>query len=439
MRRDRLLLYTAALARSTAVGMSGVLIALYVAGQGLGAGTLGIIVSAGLLGAAAGTALSSAVADRLGRRATLLAVTGLSVAGTALFALASAPWALALTAFLGMVNGMGRDRGAAYALEQALLPDTTTDRDRTRTFAWYTLTLDGGHALGAAAAASPALLRATLGLDPLASYRASLLIVAALTLIGAAAYAGLSPRVLGETRPSGAPAPLRPPLTPESRRRIARLSGLFAIDSVGGGFLTGALLSYWFFRRFGVGEEALAPLFLAARVANGLSHLGAAWLARRIGLLNTMVFTHLPSSLLLLTVPIAPSFGVAAALFVLRECLVEMDVPTRQSYVVAVVRPEERVAASGATNLVRTLGWAVAPVFAGASMQAFALGMPLVLGASLKMAYDVLLYRAFRNVRPPEEADSAPAIPSGGSCTGPGPSDTGPDSPRTRSSTCAPR
>jgi len=172
---------------------------------------------------------------------------------------------------------------------------------------------------------------------------------------------------------------------------------------LGGGFLTTALLSYWFFRRFGVGEETLAPLFLLARLANGASHLAAAWLAKRIGLLRTMVFTHLPSSLLLLTVPIAPSFTIAALLFLLRECLVEMDVPTRQSYVVAVVRPEERAAAAGATNLVRTAGWAVAPAFAGAAMQGVALWSPLAAGAALKIAYDLLLYRRFRRIKPPEE------------------------------------
>jgi predicted MFS family arabinose efflux permease len=175
------------------------------------------------------------------------------------------------------------------------------------------------------------------------------------------------------------------------------------MDSIGGGFLTTALLSYWFFRRFGVGEETLAPLFLLARVANGASHLAAAWLARRIGLLHTMVLTHLPSSLLLLTVPIAPTFTVAALLFLLRECLVEMDVPTRQSYVVAVVRPEERAAAAGATNLVRTAGWAVAPAFAGAAMQGLALWSPLAAGAALKIAYDLLLYRGFQRIKPPEE------------------------------------
>ncbi len=398
MTRDRLLLYVAAFSRSTAVGMSGVLVALYLAEQGFGAGIVGAVVSAGLLGGALGTLLVSLAAERIGRRATLFAVTLVSVAGTLIFSTSSSAWVLAATAFIGMVNGMGRDRGAAFSLEQALLPDTAADAGRTQAFAWYNVVLDSGHAVGAIAAVTPALLRHGLGLRALASYRVSFAIVAGLTLVGAAAYAGLSARVIGAPAGQG-----RVRLLPESKRRIAGLAGLFALDSVGGGFLTGALVSYWFFRRFGVGEEVLAPLFLAARVANGASHLAAAWLAKRIGLLNTMVFTHLPSSLFLLTVPIAPTFAVAAALFLLRECLVEMDVPTRQSYVVAVVRPEERVAASGATNLVRTLGWGAGPLFAGAAMQSLALWTPLVIGASLKIAYDGLLYGAFRKVKPPEE------------------------------------
>jgi MFS family permease len=398
MTRDRLLLYVAAFTRSTAVGMSGVLIALYLAEQGLGAGMVGAVVSAGLLGGAAGTLLVSLAASRIGRRATLFSVTLVSFAGTLLFSASSSAWVLAGAAFVGMVNGMGRDRGAAFSLEQALLPDTATESGRTQAFAWYNVVLDSGHALGALAAVLPVLLRHVLGLGALVSYRASFAVVAGLTLVGAAAYAGLSARVIGDSA-----GQRRIRLEPESKRRIAGLAGLFALDSVGGGFLTGALVSYWFFRRFGVGEEVLAPLFLAARIANGASHLAAAWLARRIGLLNTMIFTHLPSSLFLLTVPIAPTFPVAAALFLMRECLVEMDVPTRQSYVVAVVRPEERVAASGATNLVRTLGWGVGPLFAGAAMQSLALWTPLVIGASLKIAYDGLLYGGFRRVKPPEE------------------------------------
>ncbi len=370
---------------------------LYASELGSTATGVGSVISAGLLGVALGTLGVTLYAERLGRTRCLIALAVLSALGTAAFALAPSAWMLAPAAALGMVNGMGRDRGAAFSLEQALLPDMTDERGRTGAFAWYNVVLDFGHALGALAALLPSLLRRA-GVAPIASYRGSFLAVAALSLVGAVAYAGLSAQVRGrQIRAQAAP------LAPESKRRIARLAGLFAMDSLGGGFLTTALLSYWFFKRFGLGEETLAPLFLLARVANAGSHLAAAWLARRIGLLRTMVFTHLPSSLLLLTVPIAPSFPVAALLYLLRECLVEMDVPTRQSYVVAVVAPSERAAAAGATNLVRTAGWAVAPALAGAAMQGVALWAPLAAGAALKIGYDLLLYRAFRRIKPPEE------------------------------------
>jgi predicted MFS family arabinose efflux permease len=380
--------------------MSGVLVGLYAAGIGLPAAGVGAVISAGLLGVALGTLVVTLYAERLGRTRCLIALALLSASGTVGFALAPFAWMLAPAAALGMVNGMGRDRGAAFSLEQALLPDLSDERSRTRTFAWYNVVLDAGHAVGALAGLLPSLFRRG-GLAPLASYRAGFLVVAGLSAVGALSYAALSARVRSR---AGAGSLARPaPVSPESRRRIGGLAALFAMDSIGGGFLTTALLSYWFFRRFGVGEETLAPLFLLARVANGASHLAAAWLAQRIGLLRTMVLTHLPSSVLLLTVPIAPTFLIAALLFLLRECLVEMDVPTRQSYVVAVVRPEERAAAAGATNLVRTAGWAVAPAFAGAAMQGLALWTPLAAGAALKIAYDVLLYRGFRRIKPPEE------------------------------------
>jgi sugar phosphate permease len=192
-------------------------------------------------------------------------------------------------------------------------------------------------------------------------------------------------------------------LSPPARRIVSRFAALSALDSLGGGFLTTALVGYWFFRRFGVDEGLLGPLFAAARVANGVSHLGAAWLAGRIGLLNTMVWTHLPSSLLLVTVPFAPSLGVAIVLFLAREALVEMDVPTRQSYLVAVVAERERLPAAAITNLTRAVSWAVAPALAGYAMRNLALAAPFVVGPGLKVAYDLLLYRAFRHVRPPEE------------------------------------
>ena len=393
--RDRRLLYASAFLRSTATGLVGVLTGLHLAAAGLGDAELGVVIACGL-GAAALAALAVTLAgDRLGRRRSLVAVALLGGAGGAAFALAASPLLLALAAFLGMVNGMGRDRGAALVLEQAALPATTDDAGRTAAFAAYNVAQDLGHAAGALLASMPALFRGA-GLDALAASRSSLLVYAALALLPVALYARLSPAI-------EAPRAPRVRLGPESRRRVTRLAALFALDSVGGGFLTTALVALFFHQRFGAGEGALAALFFGARILNAVSHIGAAFLAKRIGLVNTMVFTHLPSSLLLATVTIAPSFEVAVLLFLLREGLVEMDVPTRQSYVVAVVAPEERTVAAGVTHIVRMAGWAIAPAAAGLLAAGDDLGAPLVVGAALKIVYDITLWLAFRRVRPPEE------------------------------------
>lgn len=395
--RDRRLLFATAGLRATAAGLSGVLLGVHLAGLGWDAGRIGVAVSLGLAGAAAGTLGAMVVADRCGRRATLAAVGGLIAAGGIVYALASqASWLLA-AAFLGMLNGMGRDRGAGLTLEQAMLPQTTTDARRTTAFAWYNVAVDTGHALGALLGGVPALLRGAGWATPEAA-RTAWLLYAALGLGSGLLALRLSSLVEDrETRS-------RTPLSPATRRIVARFAALSGLDSLGGGFLTTALVGYWFLRRFGVDEGVLAWLFFASRLANGLSHLGAAWLARRIGLVNTMVWTHLPSSLLLMTVPFAPNLPVAIVLFLVRESLVEMDVPTRQSYIVAVVRPEERLRAAGFANLTRAVSWAAAPAVAGFLMRSVALGSPLLVGPGLKIAYDMLLWRAFRGVKPPEEA-----------------------------------
>jgi MFS family permease len=354
-------------------------------------------VSAGLAGAALGTFLVTFLGDRLGHRRVLLAVTLLSAAGGVALALSSHPLVLGIAALLGMVNGMGRDRGAALVVEQAVLPAVVGDAERTMAFAKYNVLQDVGHALGGLAAGLPALLQESGILAGPPALRWSVAGYAALSLAPAAAYLRLSPAAdtLGIARLVR--------ISPESRRILWKISSLFAVDSLAGGFLTTALLSYFFYQRFGVGLAAIGPLFFAARLANALSHLGAAWLARRIGLVKTMVFTHIPSSLLLLSVAYAPSFPIAAILFLLREGLVEMDVPTRQSYVMAVVKPAERTVASGVTHLVRTGAWAIAPAFAGVMMEDVSLMFPLVIGASMKIGYDFLLWHAFRNIKPPEE------------------------------------
>jgi MFS family permease len=395
--RDRQILYVAAFMRAVATGMMGVLIGIYLARAGLDAAGIGVVVSAGLAGAALATATGALWADRTGRRRTLITLALRSAGGALMVGAFPNPTVLAAGAFIGMLNGMGRDRGAALALEQAVLPATAGDAQRTRVIAWYNVLQDAGHALGALMSGLPVLFRTFGGMSDLDSVRLAFPLYAAIMLATAALYVGLSPGVEVPTEQK------KVQISPESRGILVRICSLFALDSLGGGFLTAALLTYFFFERFGVNEGVVGVLFAGARVMNAVSHLGAAWLAARIGLVRTMVFTHIPSSLLLVTVAFAPSFVTAAILFLLREGLVEMDVPTRQSYVMAVVRPEERAFASSVTHLVRMGAWAVAPSFAGWMMKGLSLAAPLFVGAGMKITYDILLYLAFRHRKAPEE------------------------------------
>ncbi len=373
----------------------GVGVGLHLGARGLPASEIGAVVSSGLFGNAVSLLLVTQLGDRHGRRALLVGLAGLSAGGALLAATNAAGFLLVAGAFLGLLNGMGRDRGAALALEQSILPATVDDAGRTRVFAWYNVVQDAGHAIGSLVAGLPVLQSAHSA--PTSGQPGPLVAAAALFVA-----TGLLSLRLGEhVEPIG--SPVRARISPETRRLVTRISALFTLDSLGGGFLTTALVSYFFFERFGVGATEIGVLFFGARVLNAISHLGAAWLARRFGLVNTMVFTHMPSSLLLVSAAYAPTFPVAAAFFLLREGLVEMDVPTRQSYVVAVVRPEERAFASGVTQLVRMTAWSVAPWVAGLLMDDVSLAAPLVAGAGLKIAYDIALYRAFRKVRPPEE------------------------------------
>ncbi|HEV2386484.1 MAG TPA: MFS transporter [Candidatus Acidoferrales bacterium] len=401
IQRGVALIAAAAFCRSLAIGLMGVTLGIELARSGYDALRIGLVIAAGLAGSAAATLVTSFHADRLGRRRTLLSLSLLSAGGGAGFAVSGGFGWLMAVAFFGMVNGMGRDRGAAFALEQAVIPQAVSAVRRTLALSWYNLVIDSGHALGALGGALPTVLERVWALSPATAYREMFGLYAALYGASAVLYSLLGGDVeLGAT---GA-AKRRVPLTPQSRRRVAGLAGLFGLDAFGGGLLGDALISYWFFRRFGIPAAAVGPLFFGVHALNSLSYLAAAWLARRIGLVNTIVFTHLPSSLLLIAVPLAPSFGWAAALYLARAALVEMDVPTRQSFVVAVVRPEERVFASGVTNLTRNVAWMAGPGLAGWLMQEVSLGAPLLVGGGFKIAHDLLLWAAFRSVKPPEEA-----------------------------------
>ena len=400
--RDLALVNAAGFLRSLGVGLLGVVLGIYLFRLGLSSLAIGLVVATGLAGSALATIAVSFAADRLGRKNSLLCLSLLSTMGGLALALSPRLPLLLTMAFISMLNGTGTDRSAAFALDQAVVPGLVPDVKRTWKLAWYNVLLDAGGSLGALAAGLPILLQHHLAVPVLSSYRIVFFGFSGLCLIVAALYSLLSPAVeIADSLPS---AWMSSRISSDSKRIVAKITALFSLDAFGGGFLTDALVAYWFFRRFGIAEHDLGLVFFAVHILNAGSHLGAAWLARRIGLVNTMVFTHLPSSLFLMAVPFAPSLKWAVLLFLCREALVEMDVPTRQSYVAALVKPSERTFASGVTNLARNLFWAVGSGVAGLLMKVLSFSAPLLVGGAAKVAYDLLLYKSFRGLKPPEEA-----------------------------------
>lgn len=399
--RPLLVIYAAGFLRSLGVGLLGVILGVYLARVGIGPTRIGLVIGAGLLGACAATAVVAWAGARIGYRTSLIVLSLLAAVGGAALAVLPTFPVLLLLVFIGMVNGMGADRSAAFSLEQAIIPGLVADRTRTWALSWYNVLLDGGGAIGALGAVLPAVVSAGMGVNLIAAYRYIFAGYALLHAAVAALYLLLPAQ--SELLPAGQAGGPKVVISPQSKKTVHHIAALFAIDAFGGGFLTDALVSYWFFQRFAIAEQRLALLFFAVHVLNALSHLGAAWLAQRIGLVNTMVFTHIPSSLFLIGVPLASGPKLAVILFLLRESFVEMDVPTRQSYVAALVQPHERPYASGVTNITRTGAWAVASAVSGLIMQRLAFSAPLVLAGVLKIAYDLLLYRDFRHLKPPEE------------------------------------
>jgi MFS family permease len=398
--RDRVIINVAAFLRSFGVGLMGVVLGIYLSRIGFSAFRISAVVAIGLAGSALATTAVGFAADRVGRKRFLLMLSMLTaLGGFALYALPKFPLLLAM-AFLGMLNGSGTERSATFALEQAVIPGLGADTRRTWNLAFYNVLIDGGGSLGALGAGFPLILQHHFGFPLLRAYQLLFLGYSALYVAVAGLYLLLSPAV--EFNIASTLEHART-IAHETKRIIGKLTALFSLDSFGGGFLTDALVSYWFFRRFGLSEHDLGVVFFVVHLLNAVSHLGAAWLARRIGLVNTMVFTHLPSNLVLMAVPFAPSAKFAILLFFAREALVEMDVPTRQSYVAALVKPGERTFASGITNLARNVFWAIGSATAGLLMQGLSFSAPLLVGGGTKLFYDLLLFKSFRSMKAPEE------------------------------------
>ena len=386
--------------RTFAYGFQSVLLGVYLSQAGFAPWQVGAVLTATLLGSAALTALFTATADRYGRRRMLkLSALLMALSGGA-FAFTTSYPVLILASLTGTVGATSGEVGPFLSLEQAMLPQTCPPERRTRVFSHYNLVGALAGSLGALAAGTPALLQRWGGVSPQAAFQIMFLAYAAFAGVALGLFSRLSDRV--EAERDAAPGGGRQGLH-RSRAVVLRLSGLFAIDSLAGGLVVQSLIAFYFNLRWGAGPEILGPVFLGVGLLQAASFVAAARVAERIGLIRTMVFTHLPSSVLLMAIPLAPTLGWAVVLLLARHALSQMDVPTRQSYVVAVVDPDERIAAAGVTNITRNVAQAITPLISGVAMQVIGLGVPFVVGGALKIVYDLLLFAMFRSVRPPEE------------------------------------
>lgn len=405
---DGRLLFATRFVRLFAYGALSVVLVLYLVSLGLTESDTGMLLTAILLGDTLVSLYLTTRADRIGRRRMLI-IGALLMAGAGLaFASTRQMWLLIVAGTLGVISPSGQEVGPFLSIEQAALSQVVPARVRTDVFAWYTLTGSIASALGALAAGwLTSVVQQTT--TPLASYRTVVLLYAAVAGVLCALFLSASdaveaPKMTAASAPSSVIA--RFSGLQRSHAVVLRLSGLFALDSFGGGFVVQSFAAYWFYVRFGVDPKTLGTLFFGANVLAGLSALVASRLADRIGLVNTMVVTHLPSNVLLMLIPLMPTLPLASLMLFLRFSISQMDVPTRQSYTMAVVAPEERAAASGITGVARTTGAALSPLFAGLLFARPSLiNVPFYIAGVLKIAYDLLLFRAFRSLKPPEEAD----------------------------------
>jgi MFS family permease len=396
--RDGWLLFAACGVRSLAYGFLSVILGLYLDSIGLSTTAIGWIFTAALAGGAVMTMIITAVADSSGRKILLIVGALLMALAGGMFGVSDNPVLLTIAAIFGTISPSGKEVGPFLSLEQAILPQTTSDRNRTAVFSVYNLVGSFAGAIGALAVGLPSLLSFTA----ISGYRFLIWGYVASALLLAVLFTLLSPAVEAtkKTQPAAGKVGLQ-----KSRGIVAKLAGLFALDAFAGAFIVQSIVAYWFYLRYQTDLNALGGIFFGTNILAALSFLAAPAIARRFGLLNTMVFTHLPSNLLILLVPVMPNVEWATAVLLLRYALSQMDVPTRQSYTMAVVDADERAAAAGVLSVARNAGAAVAPLFTGAILALPALGLPFLLAGGLKIVYDLWIFAVFRHVKPPEEKD----------------------------------
>jgi MFS family permease len=385
--------------RALGDGAVSILLISYLQGIGFSAFEIGAIVTGTLLGSAALTLLAGLAPHGLRPLRLLKAAAILMLATGMGFALARSFWPLFAVAVIGTLNPSAGDVSVFLPMEQTLLAETVSGGDRTLIFAWYNVCATLSGAIGALLSALPAVVARNHGWSPVGAQRMGFVGYALLALAVLAGYLWMSPAA--ETSVAMAP---RIPLA-HSRAIVIRLAALFSLDSFGGGFVVQSLLVLWLFQRFNLSPPAAAAVFFAAGLMGGLSQFVSAWLAGRIGLINTMVFTHLPANIFLMLAGVMPTARLAITFLLLRMLLSQMDVPARQSYVMAVVPPPERPAAASVTNVPRSLATALSPLLAGAMLSRSSFGWPLVCAGVLKAAYDLLLLMQFSAVKPHPESE----------------------------------
>jgi len=394
--RDGWLLFLTRSTRLFAYGALSVVLVFYLTSLGLSTSQTGLLLTLTLVGDTVVSLYLTTRADRIGRRrmlivgAILMAAAGLAFASTRNFVF------LVAAGTIGVISPSGNEVGPFLSIEQAALSHVVPDRTRTTVFAWYTLAGSLATAAGSLAGGTLSHLLQQGVMAPVESYRVVVLLYAVLGVVLALLFIGLSPAAEVSVPGAGSFGIGR------SRDVVLKLSGLFALDSFAGGFVVQGFAAYWFYLRFGVNPGTLGVIFFWANALAGVSALLASRLASRFGLVRTMVFTHLPSNILLILVPLMPNLPLATLVLLARFSISQMDVPTRQSYVMAVVGPGERSAAGGIAGVARTLGAALAPVFAGfLYARPSLMSVPFFIAGTLKVMYDLLLYRGFAATREP--------------------------------------
>ncbi len=399
---DGKLILGARIVRTFSYGFLSIILAIYLKLVGFNEIAIGVVLTATLVNSVIFNLFSAHYADKFGRKKMLILYAGLMIVSAIIFFVTNNYVALIVAALIGTINVTGSEVGAFLSLEQAILPQTVSDiKKRTSIFAIYNSAGTFAMAGGVLVSGISPILEDHYGFGKIDSIRYLFILYAICSVAVLVLYFLLSSKI--EQQKVISTSSNLKSLSPKSRRIIGKMSSLFAVDAFAGGFVIQSIVSFWFYTKFGTDISSLSYVFATAAVLTGLSFLFASKMASKIGLVNTMVFTHIPSNVLLILLAFAPTFYVAILIYFARMGLSQMDVPTRQSYIVAIVKDEERVTAASITNTSRNVAQSISPSLTGLIIQIFSLSAPFVFGGILKIVYDLGIYWNFRKIKPPEE------------------------------------